>query len=85
MDWQPIETAPKDGTAILVACPEAENIFIGAWRTWESAALRGEVTAWWSNGAKNSYQPDQLILAPKYWMPIPDLPNRANPKSDGTP
>ncbi len=74
MDWQPIDTAPKDGTSILVCCPAANNIFIAAWRTWYSEGLRGDVTAWWSNGAKNAYQPDQLILKPEGWMPLPKLP-----------
>ena len=74
-DWQSIETAPKDGTEVLIACPEASNIFIGAFRTWYSDTLRGDVTGWWSNGAKNSYQPEQLLLKPTYWMPLPELPN----------
>lgn len=76
-DWQPINTAPKDGTAVLAACPAcpaASNIFIAAWRTWYSEALRGDVTGWWSNGAKNAYQPNQLILHPTHWMHLPTLP-----------
>ena len=72
--WRSMETAPKDGTAILAACPSANNIFIAAWRTWHYDLLREDVTTWWSNGAKNSYQPDQLILEPTHWMPLPDLP-----------
>ena len=74
-EWQPIETAPKDGTAVLAACPQAANIFIAAWRTWRSDALRGDVTGWWSNGAKNAYQPDQLIIQPTHWQPLPPLPD----------
>lgn len=82
-EWQPIKAAPKDGTSILAFC--ADNIFIAAWRTWHSDALRGEVTTWWSNGAKNSYQPDQLMLSPTHWMPLPDKPDYVSGDQGNTP
>lgn len=74
MKWQPIQTAPRDGTSILVAVLGANNIFIAVYRKWYSESLRADVVTWWSNGAKNSYQPDQLMLNPSHWMPLPDLP-----------
>ena len=73
-DWQPIETAPRDGTSVLLACPGADNIFIGAWKTAYSELGRGDHTGWWSNGAKNASLPLQLILAPSFWMPLPEMP-----------
>jgi Protein of unknown function (DUF551) len=70
--WQPIEMAPKDGTSIFAEC--GNNCFIVAWRTWYNELTRGDVTGWWSVGAKNAYQPEQLIIKPTHWQPLPSPP-----------
>lgn len=60
--WQPIETAPRDGTAILV--PD------DAWGTmpvrWVARQERG---AWQTHGAYERH--------PAWWMPIPPKPHAA--------
>ena len=57
--WQPIETAPKDGSCFL-ACS-------GSWQTvchWHRAA-----ESWATNGPLYSlYPPDE---PPTHWMPLP--------------
>jgi hypothetical protein len=31
MSWQPIETVPKDGTAVLLYCPFGTGTYLGWW------------------------------------------------------
>jgi hypothetical protein len=60
MEWQPIETAPKD-YRIILACPnEVDRQF--AFITWW---VRREER--WAN---NIYE-----VEPYYWLPVPELPN----------
>jgi len=59
--WQPIETAPKDGTRILTFSPRAPEsekapIRINEWRGRD----------WWCTNAE--YWP------PTHWMPLPAPP-----------
>lgn len=56
--WQPIESAPKDGTCILVSVP-----FTG-----------GDVVSWWLDGWRETTNGLRLRDDPKFWMPIPQLP-----------
>jgi hypothetical protein len=68
-EWQPIETAPKDGTEILVF--------------YERAGARFVHIAWWENHSNNfwfylsSVSQDALggDNAPTHWMPMPVVPN----------
>lgn len=65
MEWQPIETAPKNGDADIllygVGLGEPE-MFVGGW--W---ALEED----WAN------QSGQIIrFTPTHWMPLPPEPNR---------
>lgn len=58
--WRPIETAPKDGTAVLVLLPKSDIAyaarFMDCWRmTWDHHRLVGGD-------------------APRFWMPIPPAP-----------
>lgn len=69
-EWQPITTAPKDGTAVLLyrQC--------GIWRVrgygrWEDGP--GQISGWISYGF---YEPpgNLGLAAPTHWMPLPDPP-----------
>lgn len=69
-EWQPIETAPKDGTDIL----------LGYYPTWPGLDLgKGscEVAFW--HGIKNTWCGRVLLNAdghfsPTHWMPLPPPP-----------
>lgn len=67
--WQPIETAPKDGTWVLLFSPDAEpdTPFIGQWRDVEDYPDGG---AWWENNG-SSYCID---ADPSHWQPLPESP-----------
>ena len=62
--WRPIETAPKDGTTILV---------------WEDKAAEGEhieIAYWDCNEFGNRWEAalDGSPLSPDFWMPLPEPP-----------
>lgn len=66
--WQPIETAPKDGTWILIAKPTlyGEPLFVmGSY--FRGTANGGTVDMW--EGVKFGSE-----YLPKFWMPMPDPP-----------
>ncbi len=64
--WQPMETAPKDGTAILaVVDGEVEKV------AWEIVGADGWQTGWWLAHTDNEYYKP---VEPTCWMPLPELP-----------
>lgn len=63
-EWQPIETAPKDGTDIVVGC--------GPWHD----PLYG-IACW--DGALEGWQiwfTDKVVDWPSHWMPLPPSPGK---------
>lgn len=70
MKWQPIETAPKDGTNILLYEPKNEfnppEYFVGRWEKSRDPFIYG--TSWECSeyGAFNHH--------PTHWIPLPDAP-----------
>jgi hypothetical protein len=55
--WQPIETAPKDGTLVLV-------------RTASAGTFTGYFCAYWADGGF-MYCKDVYVPSPTQWMQIP--------------
>jgi hypothetical protein len=72
--WQPIETAPKDGTPI-VACLGIDND--GNPLNSFDHGVHTQRIAWWGEEGWVSYvdQPHEpkCFFEPKFWMPIPKL------------
>lgn len=62
-DWQPIETAPKDGTPVLLFEPSEYEI--------PASTVVGE---WRGNGFVESFNHEYAIIAPTHWMPLPPSP-----------
>ena len=68
--WQPIATAPKDGTDLLLA-EYGENgygeIDVGSWGLIEKSDLDGsDVIGWLSNYGR--------VNEPTHWLPLPENP-----------
>ena len=62
--WQPIETAPKDGTYLLIGSKSFVSCGL-----WESSDSGG----WWRDAVESApYQISEV--KPTHWMPLPDAP-----------
>ncbi len=72
-EWQPIETAPKDGTAMLVHDEGA--VFI--------AVFDEDEGAWMDIAGAPGYQ--RVEPAPTHWMPLPDPPAVSRPQDGEQP
>jgi len=59
VEWQPIETAPKTGRAILFESP---SVFTGT-------LVENE-----TNGGETWMADDGVYVEPTHWMPLPEPP-----------
>ena len=66
MEWQPIETAPKDGTEVLVY-GDGQGMSV-AW--WETKYIWVRPGAWVSDFGRS----DTHTHEPSHWMPLPPPP-----------
>ena len=67
-EWQPIETAPKDGSTVLVA---TSGKVTAAW--WdEDQSIWTELLVW--NSVFDEYEAQPIGFAPTHWMPLPPPP-----------
>lgn len=62
MEWQPIETAPKDGTKVLLW---DDGVTIGEWSENVHPWNDGN---WWVEGGQVTTQ------TATHWMPLPEPP-----------
>ena len=73
--WQPIETAPKDGTQILVWSPYRHTCV-----TWYSGQYDDQPHGWidWFTGKE--YGGNWYAHKATHWMPLPDPPKERGAK-----
>lgn len=81
-EWQPISTAPKDGTRILVWVPQSENVLSVYWddrftfrfdekRADESTDYQGEYEGAWTDDAVRSWgDQEKESYEPTHWQPM---------------
>lgn len=80
-EWQPIETAPKDGTLILVFYPELHGYNRYSLRYWSTGDW-GQVSEAWSDQWRQ-IQPNHT---PSFWAPLtPPTLSRPTPGSKEKP
>lgn len=65
MEWQPIETAPKDGRLILIAKEDATN--------WHNVF----VAYWDDETVEFKFHREGYVRNPTHWMPLPPPPTGA--------
>ncbi len=73
--WQPIETAPKDGTRILV-CGGTYTVSNDEYPDWPMTFA--DIVTWqkhrncWISGP--SHDGGDFVHQPTHWMPLPEVP-----------
>jgi hypothetical protein len=73
--WRPIETAPRDGTAILLYNAKRGGSWIGRWHPVAVSGYRFE-NPWGSLMLNHEYLPNRNGNArPSHWMPLPQPPS----------
>jgi hypothetical protein len=74
--WQPIETAPKDGTSIIVMYLHCDTQIVHAafWlEEYESDEI--DETGWWTyDWSEVSRSKMDYHYTPTHWMPLPPHP-----------
>ena len=68
MEWRDIETAPKDGTRVLLWLPDVDRGLPGV----EAAQWWGD--CWWTNGGPNAGADMAEWSNATHWMPLPAPP-----------
>lgn len=77
MEWQPIETAPKDGNPVLVA--GEGRVEVARWIIDKGEILvAAHPTPYWepfdNSGWEFSYALQDGWFDPSHWMPMPSAP-----------
>ena len=68
--WQPIETAPKDGTGLLTY----PHYIVTHWSVDECRMSSG---AGWA-GKWNEHTDTFAVITPTHWVPLPSPPTKDN-------
>jgi hypothetical protein len=71
--WLPIETAPKDGTKVMVACP-----WLGVCgpANWNKNEYAKKPRPYWTHWGERTW--GTLLIRgdqPTHWQPMPEAPN----------
>ncbi len=71
--WMPIETAPKDGTRVLLAT--ANEVTSGWWMPFGYEFGRNADPGGWTDGGVADWgMQHSSELFPSHWMPLPEPP-----------
>lgn len=79
MKWQPIETAPRDGTVILLTAIEDDgSLFEIHPMQWahiqRNGFFPGKVGMWTAPGGEYTWNGHPGVDGPTHWMPLPPPP-----------
>ena len=71
--WQLIETAPKDGTSILIY--DGDSCYVVFWGQSDNAHWdTGEYDDVWILDSSRSKETHNFSGTPTHWMPLPEKP-----------
>jgi len=76
MDWQPIETAPKDGTVVLVKNAVMTEPVEAMWGAYYSPFSQRLASQWVLVRDPDRFMPlpPGILVIPDVWMPLPRAP-----------
>ena len=66
--WQPIETAPKEGWLLVMQDSHPSRPYVAKWATevfWEYGQHYEKI--------EDEYVPVRDAISPTHWMPLPDI------------
>ena len=79
--WQPIETAPKDGTSILISEEGHPYVMQASWEPWDYAHDQSD--CYWRCGRQGAKgYDDSGSMDPTHWMPLPQPPSPSQEKNN---
>lgn len=81
MSWRPIETAPKDGTQILVWSQYLQSVSVMAWHEREGdfcLMADGSRVIEYQSDFGTEYDSGGHVIS--HWMPLPESPKKRGPK-----
>ena len=67
-EWRPIETAPRDGTLVLVRGEKPDEVEVAEWFQWNHSSKN---TGDWTRRGCDAFDFD-----PTHWMPLPLAPGK---------
>ena len=70
-EWQPIDTAPKDGTHILACALDDPDMSIVSWRR---GSWIGRVDGFAAIESQSDFHTDYFYPFVTHWMPLPSPP-----------
>jgi hypothetical protein len=77
-EWQPIETAPKDGGDIMVCYQHCDSWFVHIAFWLDGEGVDEEDVGWWAYTLSEvSRMKLDDIWTPTYWQPKPQFPELA--------
>jgi hypothetical protein len=71
-EWQPIDTAPKDGTQVLLYDPNLADIDENDLD--DRRIPTPQLVGWWRNKGWELVHYSAFRYNPTHWMPLPDGP-----------
>ena len=80
MDWQPIETAPKD-VAVLLYRPDAYQWARIAVGQWNDDHFAKRPCPFWGMRPQDTTKRAARAWEPTHWMPLPNPPNEPDKES----
>lgn len=88
-DWRPIETAPKDGTSVLLFINPVDGYDLCGWQPTRHITI---AIGWWDGDEWESSLMEEgtadtegyssalsITIMPTHWMPLPAPPVTAKP------
>jgi hypothetical protein len=77
-EWQPIETAPRNGERIMIysSCKVEIAKWGGYPNLWGIKDEHGYVPDIWIGWIGDDANYDSEFYPPKYWMPLPKMPQK---------
>lgn len=73
-EWHPIETAPKDGSTVILYRPNAPKWHQVTEGSWDAQEYHKKPRPFWCCPWRIAYNGGDRDYPPTHWMPLPESP-----------